>query len=249
MSYLKQLFTAVACFIIIQDVRAGHLDAWFRGTWSMPVSERIQIDVEGQHRRQNGFGNTNPLDKNLMFSFRNWVHYKYSPNVKISVSPFACFSNYKIIQKQADARDDPGSEIRFAIAADVQQNVMKNAYVAYRAGLEYRFFQGAQKNIWRLRNRFDFRYGLSPRGRLYVFDELLLNAGGAPAAHILDHNRTGVDLEYRIMPDMKLEMGYMHIVRLPFSGNTISHENNFFLNLTYTFNKHKLVREAHPAGC
>jgi hypothetical protein len=127
MSWFKKLLvTATGIFIAQTLLAQTHNNAWFRTTLSLPVSEKFKIDNEFQHRRQNGFDNNNLFDKNLMFTYRNWVHYQYSKDVKFSVSPFAYFSNYKIIQKQADQTAEPNKEIRFSVAVELQHELFKS---------------------------------------------------------------------------------------------------------------------------
>jgi hypothetical protein len=101
------------------------------------AARTLQIDNEFQHRRQNAFANENLFDKNLMFTFRNWVHYQHNKDAKFSASPSAYFSNYKIIQKQADENELPNIEIRFSAAVELQQEIFKKFYVINRNALEY----------------------------------------------------------------------------------------------------------------
>jgi hypothetical protein len=45
--------------------------------------------------------------------------------MKFSLSPFAYFSNYKIIQKQADENATPNIEIRFSAVVELQHEILK----------------------------------------------------------------------------------------------------------------------------
>ncbi len=117
MDWFKQLLIAAIWIFIVQNLQAQHhYNAWFRSVLSVYVGKKFKIDNEFQHRRQNGFDNANLLDKNLMFTFRNWVYYQHNEDVKFSLSPFAYFSNYKIIQKREDENTQPNKEIRFSVA-------------------------------------------------------------------------------------------------------------------------------------
>ncbi len=206
-----------------------HYNAWFRTTLSHPVSEKIRIDTEWQHRRQNGQDNKNLLDKNLMFTFRNWMHYQHNEDVKFSVSPFAYFSHYRVIQQQADETAHPGKEIRLSAALELQHEIFRKLYITDRNALEYRMFGGSQSDITRLRNRLGIRYDLMKQIRFSFYDELLFNITGTPAGHFFDHDRISMNLEYSISSEVKLDLGYMHINRL--SGYIIK-ENNIIMNLT-----------------
>lgn len=101
MNWFKKLLITAIWISIAQTLQAQqHYNAWFRGTLSVPVGNKFKIDNEFQHRRQNGFNNADMFDRNLMFTYRNWVHYQHNSAIKFSLSPFAYFSNYKIIQKK-----------------------------------------------------------------------------------------------------------------------------------------------------
>lgn len=239
MSWLKKLLvTAIGIFIAQTLPAQTHNNAWFRATLSLPVEEKFKIDNEFQHRRQNGFENNNLFNKNLMFTYRSWVHYQYSKDVKFSVSPFAYFSNYKIIQKQADQTAEPNKEIRFSAAVELQHELFKSFYITNRNALEYRIFSNNQSDITRFRTRFGGRYELSDNIKLGIFDELLLNTAGTTTEHFYDQNRIGLNIEYRVLPNLKFDIGYIYLTRLPLTADkTTLYENNIVLNLTYQLKK------------
>ncbi len=249
MDWFKKLLTAAIWISIAQTLQAQqHYNVWFRGTLSVPVGKKLKIDNEFQHRRQNGFENANLFDKNLMFTFRNWVHYQHNNDVKFSLSPFAYFSNYKIIQKQTDENITPNSEIRFSAAVELQHSIVKKIYVVDRTAIEYRIFDNNQSDITRLRNRFGFRYYFTDKIQLSLFDELLFNLSGTTQYHFFDHDRLGLNLEYKILPSLKFDIGYMHITRLPVTSTTQLQENNIFLNLTYQLHKQTKTNKVHAIG-
>lgn len=234
MNWFKKLLLTAIWISIAQTLQAQHhYNAWFRGTLSIPVGKKFKIDNEFQHRRQNGFENENMFDGNLMFTYRNWVHYQHNEDVKFSLSPFAYFSNYKIIQEQPDETARPNSEIRFSAAVELQHVIFKKFYVVDRTAIEYRVFQGNHTDITRLRNRFGFRYDFTEKIKLGVYDELLFNVTGTTTGHFFDHDRIGLNLEYHVLPNLKFDIGYIRITRLPLINSTKLHERNIILNLTY----------------
>ena len=246
MDWFKKLLTAAIWVSIAQTSQAQqHYNVWFRGTLSVPVGKKFKIDNEFQHRRQNGFDNANLFDKNLMFTFRNWVHYQHNEDVKFSLSPFAYFSHYRIIQNKTDETVTPNNEIRFSAAVELQHSIVKKFYVVGRTAIEYRVFDGNQSDITRLRNRFGFRYDFTGKIKLSVFDELLFNLSGTTQHHFFDHNRLGLNLEYKVLPYLKFDIGYIHITRLPVTSTTKLHENNIFLNLTYQLHKRTKINKVH----
>jgi hypothetical protein len=238
MNWFRRLLTVVIWICIAQTLQAQqHYDVWLRMTLSVPVGKKFKIDNEFQHRRQNGFENANLFDKNLMFTFRNWVHYQHNENIKFSLSPFAYFSNYKVIQKPADETAQPNSEIRFSAAFELQHSIVKKFYVMDRTAVEYRIFDNNQSDISRLRNRLGFRYDLTDKIKLLIFEELLFNLSGTTQYHFFDHDRIGLTLESKVLTYLKLDIGYIYITRLPLTSTTKLHENNIILNLTYQLHK------------
>jgi len=249
MDWFKKLLITAIWISIAQTLQAQqHYNAWFRGTLSVPVGKKFKIDNEFQHRRQNGFNNADMFDRNLMFTYRNWLHYQHNEDVKFSLSPFAYFSHYKIIQKQSDVIAQPNNEIRFSAAVELQHIIVKKFYVVDRTAIEYRMFDNNQSNITRLRNRFGFRYDFTEKLKLSIYDELLFNLSGTTQHHFFDHDRIGLTLEFKVLPYLKFDIGYTHIARLPLTSTTKLHENNIFLNLTYQLHKRIKTTKAHAIG-
>lgn len=229
-----RVYLLLAAWIFIaQNLRAQHhYNAWFRTTLSYPVHEKLKTDAEFQHRRQNGQGSNDLFENNLMFTFRSWVHYQQTEDVKFSISPFAYFSHYKIIQNDSDLLATPNSEIRFTASAELQHELAKKLFIIDRNALEYRILENNSNDITRLRNKLGFRYDFSEKLKLTIYDELLLNINGAPVHHFFDHDRLCLNIEYKVLPHLKMDLGYLHITRLPISSNHKLHENNLMLNIT-----------------
>jgi hypothetical protein len=248
MNWIQKLLTTAIWVSIAYTLQAQqHYNVWFRSTLSAPIGEKFKIDNEFQHRRQNGFDNENLFKKNLMFTYRIWGHYQHNEDVKFSVSPFAYFSNYKIIQKQTDENVQPNSEIRLTAVVELQHSILKKLYVVDRTAIEYRMFN-TQSDITRLRNRYSFRYDFTDKIKLSIFDELLFNITGTTHDHFFDHDRIGLDLEYKALPYLKFDIGYILITRLPITSTAKLHENNLFLNLTYQLNKPTRQLKSTPTG-
>ncbi len=216
-----------------------HVNAWMRATLRIPVKERFKVDGEFQHRRQNGLNNHNLFDKNLVFSFKNWVHYQHNPGIQFSVSPFAYYSNYKIINTDADVHANPTSEIRFSAAMELKHKLGSKLDVIGRSALEYRIFDKNPKEVLRFRNRLGLQYEFNNQWKAVTSMEILVNLSGVAATYFLDHNRYGVNLEYQPTKNIKLELGYLYISRLTKTNIQKTGENTLFLNITYQLNKQR----------
>lgn len=244
MFYLKQLLaTAMGLCIAHTALAQHHYNAWFRGTITLPLNEKINLDNELQHRRQNGFENSNLLDEDLMNNYRLWLHYQHSEDVKFSVSPFAYFSNYKIIQDATDNEAKPINEIRFSAALELQHEIFSNLFIMDRTAIEYRSFLNNSNNLTRLRNRLGLRYNLSSKMKLFIFDERLFNVNGVGKHHFFDHERLGFNMQYEVLPKVKLDIGMMHIARMPLKSDVLIKESNLFFNINYLIGYDNSLRQ------
>jgi len=217
------------------------LNSWFRTTVSIPVNEKIKIDIELQHRRQNDFDSDNLFDKNLMFSIRTWIYYKQNTTVVYAVSPFAYFSNYTLIQKDSDVKVCPSNEYRFSATVELQHELANKFFIVDRTALEYRIFDSAVENVIRVRNRFAFRYDFNSKFNLTIGDEIFINASVADARHIFDQNRLFTNFSFQPKRSYKFDIGYSYISRLPKKNTYLLEESNLYLNFTYTFQKWKTL--------
>lgn len=206
------------------------------------MNEKVKTEVELIHRRQNDFESNNPFDKNLMYATRTWIYYKPNKDVVYGISPFAYFSNYKIIQKESDAVAKPTNEYRFTASLELQYQLAKNFYVVDRTAIEYRAFEGSIENTTRLRNRLAFRYDFNSNYNVAIGDEILINTTGTDALHIFDQNRIFTNFSYKLNSAVKLDIGYIYISRLPQINLDLIDDNNFYLNFTYTLDKKSQAR-------
>ena len=220
-----------------KTIAQQHINSWFRTTLSIPITEKIKTDLELQHRRQNDFESNILFDKNLMYTFRTWIYYKQNKDVVYAISPFAYFSNYKIIQKESDAVAKPTNEYRFTASIELQHQLATKFYVVDRTAIEYRVFEGSIENTTRMRNRLAFKYDFNSKYNLAIGDEILVNTTGTDAQHLFDHNRTFSNFSYKPNSAVKLDVGYIYISRLTKSNIDLIAENNFYLNFTFTLHE------------
>ncbi len=220
-------------FFIQKTVAQEHINSWFRTTLSTSITEKIKNDIELQHRRQNDFESGGLFDKNLMYTFRTWIYYNQNKDVTYAVSPFAYFSNYKIIQKESDAIAASANEYRFTASVELQNELATNFFIVDRTALEYRVFEGSIENVIRLRNRLAFRYDFNSKFNTSIGDEIFINALGTDTHHIFDHNRLFANFSFKPKPSLKFDIGYIYISRLPKNNTDLSEESNFYFNFTY----------------
>jgi hypothetical protein len=231
MNYCRAVIgSIVVLFFGYQSEAQEHNNLWFRTTLSLNLNPKLKVDLELQNRWQNEFEKPANIDKLLMMSFRNWIFYQHSQEVRFSVSPLALFNNYKIIQNKADEMALPNKEFRLSAAIEMQHMLTSKIPFIYRSALEYRIFNNSSP-ISRFRNRFGILYIFSPKFRIGAYNEILVNVEGTNLDHFFDHNRTSVDLEYQLVSNIKLNLGFIKILRQPLYQNTIISEHNVFFNL------------------
>jgi len=238
MFQFKLLFLVTAWMLIAISVRTQHNNAWFRATLSYPLTTKLKADGELQHRRQSGWGNNNPVNRHLMFTLRNWIHYQHSPDLKFSVSPFGYFYHYRVIEHEADEMLSPVREYRISAAIDWQHLLgSRRLYMVTRSAGEYRMFMGNPVHITRLRSRLGFRHEINKQVRIGLYDELFMNVSGVTRNHFYDHNRIATNLEYDFSKSCKLETGYIFVDRLlPYNEYAIR-ESNVYVNLSCRLKK------------
>ena len=236
-SKISTAILITASLFSIKTIAQEHTNSWFRITISIPVTEKIKTDIELQHRRQNNFESDNLFDKNLMYTFRMWVYYKQNKDVVYAISPFAYFSNYKIIQKESDAVAKPTNEYRFSASIELQHELATKFFIIDRTALEFRVFEGRTENVVRIRNRLALRYDFSLKYNIAFGDEIFINAKGTDVQHIFDHNRIFTNFSYKPKSTLKFDIGYIYISRLPKINADLIEESNFYLNFTYTLHK------------
>lgn len=211
-----------------------HYNAWFRSTLSIPLYKKLKADLEFQHRRQNGYNNKKMLDRNLMFTLRSWIHYTHSKDIKISVSPLACFSHFPVIETSSGKDILPNKELRTSAAIELQHELFENFYIFDRNALEYRIFD--RNNILRMRSRIGLSYELINKLKISLYEELFFNIKGVPTDYFFDHDRIGIFFEYDVFPRFRIDLGALHISRLSINNHNKLKEHNLLLNLTYIFN-------------
>lgn len=234
---MRQVGVVLAWMCILPLHAQMHDNSWLRATLDFSVNQKIEVDVELQHRRQNGFGNSDMLDKGLMVSARTWIHYQYRPAIRFSASPFASFLHHKPIVHESDEKAVATRESRFALVADFRHKISARVNALYRTSLEYRLLNNYPASVIRFRNRLGVTYDISRKLKTVAYDELFLNVSGINPGHAFDHNRIAAGVVYEITPAIKLEAGYVYISRLPLQADVLLYENNVFVNITFRLNR------------
>lgn len=233
-------YITIFLFFILSDSSFAqsvpHLNLWSRISVSQTISEKWGAEAEFQHRRQNNIvaRSENLLQENLLSSVRTWVHYHHREDMSFAVSPFAYYWHNPIIVSDSDKLKPQVQELRFSMAIDLKHEIIENLWLINRSAVEYRDFVNTNADFIRVRSRLGVRYEFSNQWNLTVFDELFLNLKGAQTIHIFDHDRLAFLLNYKPTKDIRVEIGYIYISRLPRNTDEFLHEHNFLLHLYFT---------------
>lgn len=222
----------------------AHLNFWSRVSLSQPITEKWRAEAEFQHRRQNDFSQQTKdvFDENLLTNIRTWVHYQHKDDLSFSFSPFAYYWHNSIIVKDGDKQNPPIKEMRFSIAADLKQEVVKKLWLIDRTCFEYRDFQNSSTDFIRMRNRLGLRYEFTAKWNFTFYDEVFLNLKKAKPVNIFDHNRLAFLINYKPNKHLRIETGYILITRLPRGTDEFLNENDFLLHLYYTLPRIELSK-------
>lgn len=222
---------------------ASHNNVWTRLSFTIPFTNKIKTEAEFQKRFQNDItlsNSGNPFQENLMNSVRLWGHLKVNSKFIFSISPFAYFQHSSIITNTNEKLKNKTYEVRYTIAGDYKQKIKNNLTVFNRLGIEYRDLKNnGQDNIIRLRNKLGLKYDINKKWNVSIFDEYFANLNSTDQEHLFDHNRVGILGSFFASKSIKLDVGFIHISRLPKNKFEQLHDDNFVIMLYYTFNQNK----------
>ena len=219
----------VAIILLFNSVasQAQHLNSWLRVTIIYHINKQWSVDAEGQDRRQNALHSMDPFRENLLYSFRTWIHYRPDKTWVFSLSPFAWYSAYRIIENEADYNSPPSQEYRISAAADFRQPLKAKLSLVSREALEYRMFTLGNESL-RFRNRVGLQYVFTASFYTHATYEILINTTAHSKAYLFDHDRISLSTVYNAGRRCTIELGYMHINRWPLIAEKRITEDNLY---------------------
>jgi hypothetical protein len=233
-SYISIFLFFISNLIVAQNIT--HLNFWSRITVTQSLNEKIRMEVDFQHRRQNDITehSANAFELNLLSSARVWVHYQHKKDIIFSLAPYTYYWHESVILSQKDKQKPQVQESRYSLAADLKHEVTHKLWLMDRTCLEYRDFKNKKTDFIRMRNRLAIRYDFNKKWNTTIYDEVFLNLEGTNPVSFFDHDRIALLLNYKPTKNIRMETGYMHITRLPRYSDEFLHENNFLVHLYYT---------------
>jgi Protein of unknown function (DUF2490) len=232
--YHLQIMVPLILLLMTQPSLAQHhTNSWFKLAMTYRITDRLKTEAELHHRRQNGFGNGNLLHNNLMNMGRIWLYYQPKKNLIFSLSPFARFANYKVIQTKNDETLQPTYETRLTAAMAWQPPIGSNWHLLSRSAIEYRLFKYPMADMVRIRQKLGLRYDISRKLNFSIYDELLANLPDKSTHTFYDHNRIGAALLYKCNDHCQIDIGYIHSYRRQRNTDDYWQEENILLGLGF----------------
>jgi len=177
------------------------------------------------YRRKNEMGEGSMFDARLRESIRPWVHYQFSPYVRLSVSPIGMMFTDDYKGKESDFNRLPYRELRSTIQLFHHIKQLDDKIMhTWRYRWEFRNQENANTEEWRFFQRFRIRYRLR-----WVFDgdnfyennmwylagssELGINVGNN-VTYKFNQNRIYLGIGHRFFNAARLELRYLDRFRV-----------------------------------
>jgi hypothetical protein len=164
------------------------------------------------------------------FSLRPWVHYRFSPHLRVSFSPVGYFITNEYIGKKADYNRQPYDELRTTFQVSHQYKMMGERFThTFRHRFEIRYRRPFEKENFFIFTRYGLQYRLSflinkpyywqkNVWYTYISNDIMINYGSRVVYNMFSQNRTQVALGFRFHRSSRIELGYMNRFRSRSSG-------------------------------
>lgn len=177
-------------------------------------------------------------------SIRPWIHYQFSKNFRISLSPVSYFGTDEYIGKPEDELREPYNELRTTVQILHHHKMMGEKLThTFRHMNEIRFRSPFQEELFytffRYRMRYRLRYLLnkdyySEKGVVYATAsvEFMINYGSQRVVYnMFNQNRVQVGAGYRFLPSARVELRYLNRLRTRGTGFEYDRANIFMVGL------------------
>lgn len=176
------------------------------------------------YRSKNELGRGSPFTSMLRESFRPWVHYQFSPNARLSISPIGYMRTYDYIAKPSDYARPVYHELRTTFQFFHHQKQWKGRIMhTWRYRYEMRWqeipFTDRYRFIHRIRFRYRIRCALKSQDfyadkTLYLMasNEIGLNFG-PQVIYSFNQNRLYAGIGYRFLTAVRAELRYVNRFR------------------------------------
>lgn len=227
------LVLLLSIILISSTVQAqGEYNLWTRATIGYKTNSKLLVDSEIQYRKQNAERNNVHPNTSLLKSIRFWVHQELTPNLQLSLSPFAYLHHSQLIGHVEDEIAH-SKEIRFSTALIAKKKFSQKWQLQNRTALESRHWLNEDKYALRARNRLGVKYSIWDHLSVSVSEELLVLPVGRKEKSWIDHNRIMGTVDIQLSGNLKTELGYIFIHRYKSTSNAFRQEHVAMLNVYY----------------
>lgn len=213
--------------VIAQDKKIvyPHNVFWHKTEINEIFDNKFGVGVDYVYRSKNEMNTGGMFDSHARTSIRPWIHYQFSKNARLSVSPLGYMYTNEYIGKLEDYDRLPFHELRttFQFFHHYKHNNPKWMHT-WRYRYELRWQEIAGTDTYRNFSRFRFRYRLRyvinrddfyENNMLYaaVSNEIGLNIGKNVTYNTFNQNRLYVGFGYRFLDAARVELRYVNRFR------------------------------------
>lgn len=179
------------------------------------------LGLDFVYRRKSGLENRNMFAEPLRESIRPWVHYQFSANARLSVSPLGYMHTNEYLGKESDLLRPDYHELRTTIQFFHHQKMRSGKWMhTWRYRYELRWQERPGQDDYRFFTRFRFRYRIRYvitgndfyRDNTWyaaVSNEIGLNMGKNVVLNTFNQNRLYVGIGLRFLNAMRAEVRYV----------------------------------------
>lgn len=247
---LKKIFL-LSSIILAINVRAQdskiaypHNVFWNKTEVNEIFENKLGVGLDYVYRSKNEMNTGGMFDSHARTSIRPWIHYQFSKNARLSVSPLGYMYTNEYIGKPEDYDRLPYHELRttFQFFHHYKHNNPKWMHTwRYRYELRWQEIAGTDdyRNLSRFRFRYRLRYVINredfyENNMLYaaVSNEIGLNIGKNVTYNTFNQNRLYVGVGYRVLDVARLELRYVNRFRTRgATGIEFDHDQGIMLGI------------------
>ncbi|MCW5923037.1 MAG: DUF2490 domain-containing protein [Saprospiraceae bacterium] len=179
------------------------------------------VGLDFVYRRKSGLNDRNMFAEPLRESIRPWVHYQFSKNARLSISPLGYMHTNEYLGKESDLLRPDYYELRTTFQFFHHQRAANGKWMhTWRYRYELRWQEQPGRDDFRFLSRFRFRYRIRYiiNGNNFYDDktwyvaasnEIGLNLGKNVVLNTFNQNRLYVGLGYRFLDAIRTEVRYV----------------------------------------
>jgi len=230
--------------MLAQRAYHTHNVFWGRIVLADNITPKLSTELWIQKRTQDTESGTSIFEAPQYDSYWLWFNYRFTPHLKIALSPFGYFKNYVLYVQPGDLDRPAIKEFRYTFRLEHEQ---KGKFLNYsnRYSVEYRTRDwtntGHYEPNWRIRYMARLEKPIRAEWlknkslSIIAYDELMVQFGKAvsQSPSIFDQNRIYAGFSYSLVKNIKVAPGYLFVIQQRPAGDVVDFVNTFWVVLTF----------------